>query len=78
MYSNVTAQSITAKETCFLTFKPNSLKANIMSWKKEFNMRKNVEIMCKLLLTILFDLTSYGRHQSYRQQNMLPQIPYPL
>jgi hypothetical protein len=42
-YNQVTAQSVIAEEPWFSTFKPNSLKANITSLKKEFNTRGNVE-----------------------------------
>jgi hypothetical protein len=52
-FNSVTAQSVTAEDPWFLTFKPNSLKANITALKKEFRLQANVEAMHKLLLTIL-------------------------
>jgi hypothetical protein len=57
-YNSVTARSVTIEYPWFLTFKLNSLKASITALKQEFNMRGNVEALRKLLLTMLFDLTS--------------------
>jgi hypothetical protein len=54
----VTAATVTAEDPWFLTFKPNSLKANVATLKKELSARDHVEAARKLLLTILFDLTS--------------------
>jgi hypothetical protein len=59
LFNNVTSTTVCAEEPWFLSFKPNSLKANITSLKKEFNDHGNIKGMRKLLLVILFDLTSF-------------------
>jgi pyrroline-5-carboxylate reductase len=54
MYNQVTATSVAQEDPWFLAFKPNSLKANITSLKKEFAQRENVEALRKLFLIIVF------------------------
>jgi hypothetical protein len=61
LFNNVTATTVCAEEPWFLTFKPNSLKANITALKREFNERGNIEGLRKFLLIIRFDLTNFTK-----------------